>query len=53
MDVLREHLIVSKQIVRVNQRGGALDPDSAFAVVEDVHVELQAELEAAMAIAAE
>lgn len=51
VDILRDQLIASKQIVRVHPRGRALDSDSAFRAIAEAHDELGDQLRAAMAIA--
>ncbi|HSQ60881.1 MAG TPA: hypothetical protein VLT84_10710 [Acidobacteriota bacterium] len=50
IDVLRDQLIVSKQIVRMNERSRALDADSAFDSIAEAHGELRDDLRAALAV---
>lgn len=53
VDILREHFMLSKQIVRLHERGRALDPESAFAVITNAYAELRDDLEAAVAVQAD
>ncbi len=47
LDLLSDHLIARKQIVREDGRTRALDADSAYAAIESAFRDLRAELEAA------
>jgi len=53
IDVLRDHFIAVRRIVRLNVRSRALDPTSAFEEIIAAHQELRSELEAASSIGIE
>jgi hypothetical protein len=47
VDVLRDQLISSKRIFRMDQRSRVLDDASAYTAIEEAHAELRSDLEAA------
>ncbi len=49
VDVLRDQLVASKRIVRLNPRSRALDDDAAYSAIEEAYSELKGELERAAA----
>ena len=50
IDLLKDQLISTKQIVRLNERGRALDPDSAFQAIRDSYQELGDSLQLATGV---
>jgi hypothetical protein len=50
IDILRDHFIASKQIVRVNARSRALDHSAAYEAIIEAHRELRDQLEEAATI---
>ncbi len=50
IDLLKDQLISTKQIVRLNERGRALDPDSAFQAIRDAYQELGDSLQLATGV---
>lgn len=50
IDLLKDHLIAHKQIVRMGERSRALDPDSAFAAIRAAHDDLGDALHEAAAV---
>ena len=50
IDLLKDHLIMRKGIVRMNPRSRALDTDSAIQAIREAYDELRPELEAAASI---
>jgi len=51
VDVLKDQLISTKRIFRVDKRTRVLDDASAYAAIEQAYSELKADLEAAASIA--
>jgi hypothetical protein len=51
VDLLRDHLAVSKRIVKMNARSRAIDPDAAYEAIEQAYAELRPELERASSVA--
>jgi len=51
VDVLRDELVASKKVVRVDSRSRALDPAATYAAIEEAYLELKPQLEAAAAAA--
>lgn len=50
IDLLKDHLISTKQIVRLNDRSRALDPDSAFQAIGEAYQQLKGDLEDAAGV---
>ncbi len=50
VDVLRDHFIVTKQMMRVSRRGRALVEDSAFSAIREAHNELADSLRQAASV---
>ena len=50
IDVLRDQLITSRRILRLNERTRVLDPDSAYAAIEEAHRDLEHDLQQAAGI---
>ena len=53
IDLLGDKLVSHKRIMRVDGRGRALNPASAFGAIKEAHFELQDEIEHASPVAAE
>lgn len=51
VDLLRDHLAMSKRIVRVDERSRAIDTHAAYAAIDEAYTELRPELERAASIA--
>jgi len=48
--LLNDKLIAKRHVVRLDERTRALDPDSAYAAIEDSYFELREHLEAAAGV---
>lgn len=53
IDVLKDELVVTKKVVRLDDRSRAVDDAAAYAAIEEAYTELKTELEAAVAAAAQ
>ena len=50
LDLLKDHLISTKRIMRLNPRGRALSPDSAFRAIRDAYLELEDSIRSAAGV---
>ena len=50
LDLLKDHLISTKRIMRLNPRGRALSPDSAFLAIREAYAELEDSIQSAAGI---
>lgn len=50
IDLLRDHLIAHKRVLRLDQRSRAIDPNSAFEAIRTAHAELADDLRRAASI---
>ncbi|MGE3795653.1 MAG: hypothetical protein AB7I38_17255 [Dehalococcoidia bacterium] len=53
VDLLNDALISKQQVVRLGDRGRAVDPDSAFEAIRHAYTQLRTDLEKAAAVAAD
>jgi hypothetical protein len=51
VDVLKDHLISNKKIVRMNHKSRALDDNAAYDAIEEAYRDLRTDLEAAASVA--